>query len=69
MTELRIDLAGDLVDATVASSGDDLRHAPAVAGQTRLSRTAYGVLAVALVHGLRSAARRPAEPAAVAVID
>jgi hypothetical protein len=69
MTELRIDFAGDLVDATVAASRDDPRHAPAVAGHTRLSRTAYGALAVALVHGVRAAARRPVEPAAAAAID
>lgn len=61
MTELRTDLAGHLVDATVASSRGDLRHAPAVADHRRLSRTAYGLLAVALVHGVRSA-RRPVEP-------
>jgi hypothetical protein len=65
MTELRTDLAGDFVDATVASSCDELPHAPAVAVHGRLSRSAYGVLAVALFHGVRSV-RRPVVPDAVA---
>lgn len=64
MTELRTDLAAYLVDATVASSRGDIRHASAVADHRRGARTAYRVLALALVHGLRSA-RRPVEPGAV----
>jgi len=66
MIETRTDLTSQLVDATVAASRGDIRHACAVAEQRQLNRSARRVLALALIHHVRSA-RRPVEPVAIAV--